>query len=512
MSVETLKFFEDKTTEEIINWMISNLSEDQIRSCLDQSGIPDTSVIQGSQPIAAAATGPSSIQTITLADGTQKQLQPGEGSSSDPLPLATTSRPEKPKKTPGEIFLEKYRKKCNGTGYLIKSVSKEGVEYYEFKEIDEDDTPVTLGVNLGDVGWVKKTVPISKFKVFCTEDDIQIFEILKEENQETFLGAPAEVIEVAAEYPEIGLPSPLPITTQTMDAAIEPTPVEPSSKKDDITEPMLKALKSQQKSSEIMRSTYNNLFSSGLTMYPIFVYASDGDLVLHLTPVVEDGKLTFIKDSTNKKLLNGKFKKITSAIQSTVEAGMYTPTDNIQEELNEALKSVSPDIQERIRKIYDPTRLEGYTYFGTLDDEPDWLTDAAQTLQDSRGTFDVASSQDLDMNDLPIQEGPVSTVQRSGLKVICGAKNKKVSDMTISEIEDHMRIHFGEQYIKDYKPEKYINSHGVTTVKYVKRPNNPSKDDTVLVSRPKFTEFQGKPSDADLSAFGYDDSEDLLFG
>ena len=197
MSVETLKFFEDKTTEEIINWMISNLSEDQIRSCLDQSGIPDTSMIKGKQPIGAAAAGPSSTQTITLADGTQKQLQPGEGSSSAPLPLATMPQPEKQKKSAEKIFLDKYRNKCKETGYLIKSVSKEGVEYYEFKEIDEDDTPVTLGVNIGDVGWVKKTVSIPDFRVFCTKEDIEIFEFLKQENQETFLGAPAEVIKVA---------------------------------------------------------------------------------------------------------------------------------------------------------------------------------------------------------------------------------------------------------------------------------------------------------------------------
>ena len=86
MSSETLKFFEEKSTEEIINWMLSNLSEDQIRMCLDQSGIPDTSVIKGKQPIAAAAAGSGPVATVTLPDGTQKQLQPGEGSSSDPPP------------------------------------------------------------------------------------------------------------------------------------------------------------------------------------------------------------------------------------------------------------------------------------------------------------------------------------------------------------------------------------------------------------------------------------------
>ena len=154
MSTETLKFFEEKSTEEIINWMLSNLSEDQIRMCLDQSGIPDTSVIKGKEP----------IKTITSPDGTQKQLQPGEGSSTDPLPSTVAPTTGNVKKDVTKIFLDKYRKKCNGTGYLIKTVSKEGVEYYEFKEIEDTDTPVTPGANSGDVGWVKKNLPISQFK------------------------------------------------------------------------------------------------------------------------------------------------------------------------------------------------------------------------------------------------------------------------------------------------------------------------------------------------------------
>tara|TARA_B100000287_G_scaffold393784_1_gene407317 strand:+ start:4088 stop:5656 length:1569 start_codon:yes stop_codon:yes gene_type:complete len=521
MSAETLKFFEAKDTEEIINWMLSNLSEDQIRSCLDQSGIPDTSVIKGKEPIAAAAAGSGPIQTVTLPDGTQKQLQPGEGSSSDPFPSgAVRPAPERPKRDTGKIFLDKYRKKCNGTGYLLKSVSKDGVEYYEFKEIEDDDTAVTPGANVGDVGWVKKNVPISQFKDFCTDEDREIFEFLKEENMETFLGAPAEVVEVAADYPSSGLVSPLPIIAPQVDIVPEPTPVTAALDEVQITEPMLKALKIQQGSSQVMSTSYPNLYSRGLTMYPIFVYASEGDLVLHLTTVVIDGRLSFTKDSTNKKLLNSKFKKITTAIQSAVEAGLYTPTDNIQEELNEALKSISQDITIRISKIYDPIRLENYTYFGTLDDEQEWID---PSLPESSESFDMIKSQDLledqsdpveNFNLLDIDTAEASPVNPSNV-VPSVPKSKKISDMTIPEIEERMRIKHGEQYVRDYKPEKYVNSLNVTNVRYVKRPKCPYEDEPVMVSRPIFSEFQGKPSvNSGPGRFGETDSDsedDLLF-
>ena len=514
MSTETLKFFEEKSTEEIINWMLSNLSEDQIRMCLDQSGIPDTSVIKGK--------GKEPIKTTTLPDGTQKQLQPGEGSSSDPLPTSdATPAPEKPKKDANKIFLDKYRRKCNGTGYLIKSVSKAGVEYYEFKEIEDDETSVTPATSVGDVGWVKKIVPLSEFRDFCTDDMVQIFEFLKEENMETFLGAPAEVLEVSADYQSSGLVSPIPITTTPIDVTPEPTPVSPVLEEVQITEPMLKALKIQQASSQVMSTSYQNLYSRGLTMYPVFVYQSEGDLVLHLTVTVVDGKLTFIKDSTNKRLLNSKFKKITAALQSAIEAGLYTPTGNIQEELNEALESVSQDITLRISKIYDPIRLEGYTYFGTLDDEePEWLQEAGKILPDSQDSFDMVSSQDLDedMLLLPESEDKTIPVKKINMMDISDTsnvpKNKKVSDMTIPEIEERMRIQFGERYVRDYKPEKYVNSLGVTNVRYVKRPNCPPTEEPVMVKNPFFAEFQGRPSvNTGPGKFGDigNEDEDLLF-
>ena len=283
---------------------------------------------------------------------------------------------------------------------------------------------------------------------------------------------------------------------------------------------MLKALKIQQGASDIMSTNYPILYSSGLTMYPIFVYGSDGDSVLHLTTVVVDGKLSFVKDSTNKKLLNSRFKKITNSIQSAIEAGLYTPTDNIQEELNEALKNISEeDITLIISKIYDRIRIDGYTYFGTLDDE-EWVD---PSLPESSESFDMINSQDLledqsdpveNFNLLGIDTAEASPVNPSNV-VPSVPKNKKISAMTIPELEERMKIKWGDKFARDYKPETYVNSLNVTNVRYVKRPKCPYEDEPVMVSRPIFSEFQGKPSvNSRPGRFGETDSDSedhLLF-
>jgi hypothetical protein len=134
MSTETLKFFENRTTEDIINWMLENLSEDQIRMCLDQSGIPNTNLIETREKATSDVPSPPPPPTQSS----------GAGSSTDPLPVPITDD------SPGDLpdvsllsinddLLFKYREKCKGTQYIIKSVSNQGVEYYEFKEVEDED-------------------------------------------------------------------------------------------------------------------------------------------------------------------------------------------------------------------------------------------------------------------------------------------------------------------------------------------------------------------------------------
>jgi len=76
MSQESISFFEDKTTEQIINWMIAHLSESQLRACLNSAGInPEFSAGPSSSRTGAGQGSPGAGPSSS-----------GAGSSSDPLP------------------------------------------------------------------------------------------------------------------------------------------------------------------------------------------------------------------------------------------------------------------------------------------------------------------------------------------------------------------------------------------------------------------------------------------
>jgi len=89
MSQESISFFEDKTTEQIINWMIAHLSESQLRACLNSAGItPEYSA------------GPSSSRAVPSSSGAGPSSSgaggssSGAGSSSDPLPVVPQTIPQ----------------------------------------------------------------------------------------------------------------------------------------------------------------------------------------------------------------------------------------------------------------------------------------------------------------------------------------------------------------------------------------------------------------------------------
>ena len=459
MSAETLKFFEDKSTTSIINWMMSHLTEEQIRMCLDQSGIPDTSGI---------------------SEGSSSGTVPEPVPEPTPEPVPTPD-PSGRTKTAAEKFTEKYRNKCYDTPYLIKSVSKEGVEYYEFKEVDPEDVELNPNLSgmIGQVNWVFSIKPVSQFKDYCTDEDKEIFALLKEENESVFINAPPEVLAVARDYIQNGLASPIPAP---LDLPV-PTPVLPEVP---ITEPIVKAVRIQQTTSEEIRRDYPDLYNRGVTMYPIFVYGSDGDRVKHLNVEINDsGRLVLVEDSTNKRLLNSKFKKVLANLNNSITSGLYNVPDNIRDDMNQALRTVDSSIPKKIETIYDPQMVRGYTFFGSLEDEP----------------FDEITEEDVEVARMEIEEGfPVAKLKET----------KKVSDMTIEELEERARRQFGAEYVKKYKPIKYTNAIGVENVKYIRREPSESED-YEMIERTPFVEFQGRPAVNDgPGRFGMDD-DDLLF-
>ena len=469
MSAETLKFFEDKSTESIINWMMNHLTEEQIRMCLDQSTIPDSSLVAAASAASTLEAGPSTL------------------SPSEPIVSPQQVQPQAtaPKKSATDLFTDKYRKKCYGTQYLIKQVTKEGVEYYEFKEVEEEDIAKNPSLKLGEVDWVFNKEPISTFKDYCTEEDKEVLELLKEENMDKFMNAPDEVMLVAADYIRSGLVSPIPALTVPLEEPA-PTPVQPQVQ---LTEPMIKAIKIQQTTSDSIRQEYPDLYSRGITMYPIFVYGSEGEKVRHLSVVVKDGKITFEEDLTNQRLLNSKFKKVINALQSSIVSGLYNPTDNIREEMNQALRTVNPEIPQKIKVIYDPVNVAGYTFFGTLSDDDMSVIDPEEVK---------------DYEDITAQ-----------MKTISIGKKKKPSEMSQSELETWVIDTRGQQYLNEYEPIIYSNSLGFKNVKFVKRVTPLKKDDSF--EEVKYTPFMAPQGGRDINAgpgslrMKYDSDDELLF-
>lgn len=473
MSAETLKFFEDKSTESIINWMMTHLTEEQIRMCLDQSGIPDTSLVAEPGPSTSVQEPSVSLQTMLPS-----------------VPPPPVQEPQKPRPSAQDIFTDKYRKKCIGTQYLIKKVTKEGVEYFEFKEVEEEDLLGNLDLEIGTGNWVFKIEPISKFKDYCTDEDREILELLKEEYSEAYNKPRPEVVEVAMEYVRNGLQSPFPV------GAIRQAPTKPV-ETPTISPGIIKAIKIQQDATSILETEYPLLSSRGVTTYPVFVYDSDGPRIKHLNVSVEDGRLTLVEDVTNERLLNSKFKKVTKALNDAIINGTYNPPDNIQEEINQAMKRVNPEIPIRIKQIYDKEQIKGYTFFGTLsDDSLSVISDTEQ--QDIRDREIEDMIKDREMEDM------VKEMETINLKI---KPKKKPSEMTQEELNRYVIETRGHEYFSQFKPEIYTNALGFKNIRYVKR-NYPLSEDFEEVIPPKFIEFQGKPSvNAGPGKFG----EELLF-
>jgi hypothetical protein len=488
MSTETLKFFEEKSTEAIINWMINHLTEEQIRMCLDQSGVPDTTTSPPTAPPAAASAAASSsdIQTVTLPDGTQMQV-----------PQQAPDAPKKSAVSVTKKFLNKYRVKCENTQYLIKSVGAGGVQYYEFKEVDEEDLKVNPSLTEGEVAWTFQTKPISEFKDYCTEEDRELFQILKEENEEAFSNPLSDVLEVAADYVTSGLVSPIPIKTvpQAPDVS-DPTPV---AQLVEITESMMKALKVQQNSGSYIQQNYPELYTKGLTMFPVFIYEADGNKVLFMSAVVQGGKLVLVKDFVNKALINNKFRKVTEAISNAVAAGLYTPSDNIRTELSDSLSDA--EIRAKIKFIYDQVKVNGINFYGTIDDEPENMSqDSFVDVQHEFPVYNLDNWPDT-------RAGMPENVQ---LKT---KPKKKPTEMNETELKDHMTNIGYPHHL--YYPEVYTNSLGVENVRYKKRESPLDNEDYEMVKNTPFVDFQGKPSmNSGPGKFGKEKAPDdnLLLG
>ncbi len=493
MSAETLKFFEDKSTEQIINWMIDNLREDQIRMCLDQSGIPDTSVIK-EQSAAAAA---SSSTPIIPAAAASAPIAPAAAPVStlfDIVPQVLSTDEE-----------DNQRRRCQGSGILIKSIINGNVEFYQVVEVDEDkDDIISQNISGGDYGWVKKILPLNDFKRgMCDPEDIEIYVDARVEAEDKFTtNVPEEVMDVAKIYNSKGIQS-------SVQAPVDISPIEV-----EVTDVMKQALEKQKKSPKVMEDKFKVLYDLGMTFFPIFIYGQeDEETFKYLATVVDPvtQKLNFEERTLRIKIANKRFRDEVTAILEAYNSNNYIPdSNNIADDLKALQERLPPELKNKLDQIYDPKReAENFTYFGDAhmsesDEEPMLMPLISRDSILNVSSMSPPMSRSMSPDILPPMLPPMSPVTSF-------SKKKKPSEMSIQELEEHMKIKFGPKFARDYKPELYTNSIGVRNVRYVKRDNCDTKYNMPEVSAPMFPDFA---SEINLNNFGDKDgsNSELLFG
>ena len=477
MSAATLKFFDNLTTESIINWMITNLSDDQIKMCLNKSGVPDTSAISSGS-------------------------SPGAGSSSDPIPSRSSSplssRPSSPVRTldadgseTGEI-LERLYTECTATGFVIKAVTGSGsnpmIQYYRFKEVEEGDKQVGMKTVMeGEANWVYIQSDMDTFEKSknCSEetsaDEIEAFEYLREEYQENYMPASPEVIAAAREYDKLGFEPPIDTAMEEISSGY-------------ISDVMMKALNSQKKSGPWMKETFPEIDDESLKMWPIFLISSEDKRLTYIKPIVRNGTISFVESTMVASVINTVAKKASKEFYSDVISQGIN--GDILSKFNDALKEQPNYIIRGVEFNYNEDNhrtLFGDNYFGeeqeySCGDDTNFGEDDTNfggKKSPKSPSFSMSSLYEGLDDDMEDSVSPLTDIPRPMITGLSRGitKPKKVSEMTIPEIEERMLKQHGPRYLQDFKPEKYKTKTGHTNVRYVKRSNCVSTSECICTPR-----------------------------
>ncbi|MBA45923.1 MAG: hypothetical protein CMB31_04990 [Euryarchaeota archaeon] len=500
MSAETLKYFDKLSNENIINWMIQNLTEDQIRTCLNKEGSKDTSKIPGG----SGTPGGSGIRDQNEAALDVQRIYRGR--------LARRRMSAPTQSSDSRSILEELYTKCNGMGYVIASVENDIVSYYHFKEFDSD-VDIQAGINRevedGVATWTYNTVPLDVFMDSrCEADEREVFQALRDDpdNNDNFSPVPDDIYKAAQDYKKLGFDPPVDIYNISGDSPEEDIEPDPQYVMSDT---MMKAINTQKKSVEFMRKEFND-DSDYMKMWPIFFVDIDSDNKLsYLFPQVSSSGITFSTGKMNPRLLNTECKKLTKKIVSDIRNQNIT---DVMDKLNSALREQDDDTICRIKFNYDERNhftSFGDSYFGedseslASDDQSNFGEDIGNENESNFGEdignenesnfgedignenesnfgvkkrkgkttkdpFDMSAmyeglDDDMDYSD---ESPPIPMI--TGIKPTI-TKQKKVSDMTIPEIEERMLRMHGAKYVSEFKPEKYKTKSGGTSVRYVKR-------------------------------------------
>lgn len=429
MSSVTSNFFDEKTPEEIINWMLDKLTEDQIKTCLEQAGIPDTDLIRRPEEPVPVVPTPSE-------DPGGSGSGSGSGSGFEPGPQTT-------------MELDQLRRACNNKLVLIENISGQSVSYYEFGP-DED----------GDLKWKKNQINVSNFlSEICNEQKVsesdEILELDPEEKEEMAPGlvtssdVPGDVIRLATDYNLIGLPQPLDSSLLQSSDISEP---EPSVVYDAaVSEAIMKQLSLENE----LKKKYPELHSVGMTKFPVFAHSVSADGKISYISLIlnDDNSFDFRERKNGSGLFLTQVKKdlkeLASKIEAAVAIGWTRPSDYANE-IDVALSTwasktpVNQEIYDKILVNYNPTR----------------LTQLKNSITTSFGEM-AYGEYNADEPNTYLSGVKVSPEPEAG--------NKNVRDLDVNELHDRMVTLFGKEYAETHEPFIAYNKFGIKTVQYRKK-------------------------------------------
>ncbi len=372
MSTQTLAFFENKTDEQIIDWMLTNLSEEQIKMCLNTSGIPDTS-------------GLTQIPTPPVPD------QPVLPQPVLPQPTPVVApRPTQRQDVKTKI-LNNFRTKCPSNVIIVEKLEGRIVYFYQFKEVSDEDIRLNsqLSQYVGTYRWVFRTIDRDNMPSLCQAAKLEANDDI-EENREAYYQPPQIVEEIARNYLAYDLPYPLPFGGPTAEPLISQD-VNPIIYDSRIQAARNTQINSQQKINEQM---YPKIFKRGIRTFPIIIYKIEGEMLHYYVLIIRDGKISLMNKNTPVgEGYNTIFRREAKNLENSIDSNI-PDTINLIEVASGLVDTLPENEKDAIKQVYTLTDTNMFSFFGNDYDGLDGET--LDTLDET-----VTSVEELDINDQP---------------------------------------------------------------------------------------------------------------
>jgi len=450
MSQESISFFEDKTTEQIINWMIAHLSESQLRSCLDSADIrPGYSAGPSSSTAipSSSAVVPSSSTAIPSSSGA------GPSSSGAVIPSSSGAGPSSSQSVPQftppvGAQSSKARVPFNIAPYIDTLMGQRQIGAI---------TPEILVILKKYVGFqieskeqIKKAFPAVD-GAGLSADPVYIYDYEPGNSTVYFLGIEARLGNLIA----------VPYRA-----------------------PDLKTFKLI--GVELLDKLNKNILSSQ------YILPTGSKLTSEIQKVVTnytDGDAETINLNIKQVLQPNYIKEIRAEI-AAMRASNFGFTDNyfggeLFDDLNEESINYNFGQSENDYEQSENNYEQSENNYGEESEYTETVNGSEDINGSESGTFTENDSE----ADFGEPEKKVSS------------KNIRVYDMTPEQLNEHMTNKFGAKFAQEYTPVKYVNSNGIPAVKYLL--NQEARDNNA--------EMQNESDEPIISGFGEESEEENLF-